>query len=82
MLGSDTYQFDSLNVSKIIGDLVAYSDAIVNKCHIGLYNTNSNNYSFGNHFFKVLVQIPSSHLKPTHSIKVHALDTWLYQVSI
>ena len=28
-----------------------------------LYLTNSNNYSFGNHFFKVLVQIHYSHLK-------------------
>ena len=36
---------------------MAYSDAIVNLKKRCYYITNSNNYSFGNHFFKVLVQI-------------------------
>ncbi len=38
-----------------------------------LYITNSNNYSFGNHFFKVLVQIPYSHLKHPHLLCRSAL---------
>jgi hypothetical protein len=35
-----------------------------------LYLTNSNNYSFGNHFFKVLVQIPYSQYRQLSSCNI------------
>ena len=54
----------------------------------GLIVTNSNNYSFGNHFFKVLVQIPYSYLKQLssevlfHATNKHSLVLCISDTSI
>ncbi len=53
LIGHKGYLYVTLSI--ILG-------AVLTSNKIGLLMTNSNNYSFGNHFFKVLVQIPYSHL--------------------
>ena len=60
--------YASFNVLQLPYRMVLHQVLYVTLSGQGAYIciTNSNNYSFGNHFFKVLVQIHYSHLKQPH----------------